>query len=94
MNALISTPAKPKETDDHAPTTKHCAIQAMLWVGVRVGFQDGLSVFLLIERAIYEDGSYTSKKHTNTDRYKRETSLRRRKGVWRTLEDIREGCKE
>lgn len=94
MNSFVGTPAKPEKTNDHAPATQHCAIQAMFRVSVRVTFQYGLLMFLPVERAVYYNGSHTSNEYANTDGYECETRLRGCKGIRRTLEDIGESCKE
>ena len=94
MNALVSTPAEPEEANDHAPTTKHCAVQAVFWISVRAGFRDGLSMLFLVERAVYPNRGHTSSEYANHERYECETRLRGREGVWRALEHIRKSCKE
>ena len=66
----------------------------MLGVNMRLAIRNCLSIFFLVECAIDDNGSYSSKNDANQDGYKHETRLRGRERVRRPCEDVGESCEE
>lgn len=94
MNALISTPTKPEETDEYTPAANHGAIQAVLRIDIWLVGRSCLAMLLLVNRTVDDYRCHAAEEDTDADGNERETALVRYKVVRWACEDEREGCEK